>query len=294
MRSADLVRQHWAALRALLVLTVILGIGYPLGIWLVAQLPGLHSRAEGSIITDAGRPVASALIGQSFTDSAGNPLPQYFQSRPSVGGYDPTATGGSNLGPEDIVDHPGRTSLLTQVCTRSAEVGRLEMVDGTRPFCTRGGVGAVLSVMGPRDIRGMVDRPTRVVSVNEPCDAVSQPFLDSYAGVRVECARDGEDYSIGRIVPVRGVAPARPQVPPDAVTAGASGLDPDISPDYAAIQIDRVARVRHATRDQVQAVVAEHRSGRTLGFLGEPRVNVVAVNLELDQKYPVTGQGAGG
>ena len=89
-------------------------------------------------------------------------------------------------------------------------------------------------------------------------------------------------------MPIRGAAPSNPAVPADAVTASGSGLDPDISPAYADIQVARVARARHITPAQVHDVVAEHRHGRDLGIFGEPRVNVVALNLELDQKYPVT------
>ncbi|MCB0946748.1 MAG: potassium-transporting ATPase subunit C, partial [Mycobacterium sp.] len=94
MNLSTLIRQHWAALRALLVLTVVVGIGYPLLIWLVAQIPGLKDKADGSIIELNGKPVASSLIGQLFTDDKGNPLPQYFQSRPSAAGagYDPLST----------------------------------------------------------------------------------------------------------------------------------------------------------------------------------------------------------
>ena len=189
MLTSNVFRQHWAALRALLVLTVILGIAYPVGIWLVAQLPGLD-RDHGS------------LIGQSFTDANGAALPQYFQSRPSNAGdgYDPMATGASNLGPESIVDTPDKPSLLTLVCSRSKEVGEREGVDGLRPYCTGGGVGAVLSVIGPRDARGTVTEPVRVVSVNQVCPAV--PFVTTYEGVRVECAEPGADYAIGQIVPV--------------------------------------------------------------------------------------------
>ena len=108
MNFSNFVRQHWAALRALLVLTVITGIAYPLFIWLVAQLPGLHDKAEGSILTVNGKPVGSRLIGQLFTDKDGNALPQYFQSRPSAAGngYDPLSTSASNLGPESTVDTP--------------------------------------------------------------------------------------------------------------------------------------------------------------------------------------------
>lgn len=286
----NFVRLHWAALRALLVLTAITGLAYPLFVWAVAQLPGLREHAEGSILTADGKPVGSRLIGQSFTDSGGNPLPQYFQSRPSAAGagYDPTSSGGSNLGPESIVDAPGKPSLLTQVCARSAAVGRLEGVDGSRPFCTGGGVGAVLSVIGPRDARGNVMHPTRVVSVNEPCGSTPAPFLTLYQGVRVECAQTAEDYSIGQTVPVRGAAPASPAVPADAVTAGGSGLDPNISTAYADIQVARVAHARRVSPEQIRAVVAQNRGGRALGFFGEPCVNVLQLNLQLDHRYPVT------
>jgi potassium-transporting ATPase KdpC subunit len=292
MRFSTIVRQHWAALRALLVLTVIVGIAYPIVIWLVAQLPGLRDNANGSIIEANGKPVGSTLIGQSFTDNDGNPLPQYFQSRASNArgadgsGYDPLATSASNLGPESIVDTPDKPSLLTMVCSRSAAVGELEGVDGARPFCTGDGVGAVLSVIGPRDARGNVVHPTRVVSVNQRCDTTSTPFLDTYEGVRVECAKPGEDYSIGQIVPIRGSAPAEPKVPADAVTASGSGLDPDISLAYADIQTPRVAQVRGVGEDQIRQVVADNSAGRLLGFFGEPRVNVLALNIALDEKYP--------
>lgn len=300
MNLSALIRQHWAALRALLVLTVILGIGYPLFIWLVAQIPGLKHNADGSIVELNGKPVASSLIGQLFTDDKGDPLPQYFQSRPSAAGdgYDPLATGASNLGPESIVDtladpsapaddNGYKASLLTLVCSRSKAVGDLEGIDGKRPFCTGDGAGAVLSVIGPRDARGNVVHPTRVVSVNEPCATTKQVFLDTYEGVRVECATSGEDYAVGQIVPIRGAASADPGVPADAVTASGSGLDPNISPAYAGIQVARVAKTRGVGVDQIRPLVDAHTDERTLGFFGEPRVNVVELNIALDQKYPM-------
>ncbi len=313
MDISHFFRQHWAALRALLVLTVITGFGYPLLVWGIAQLPGLHVKAEGSIITVAGKPVGSRLIGQLFTDNNGMPLSRYFQSRPSAGGagYDPTATGGSNLGPENIVDTlPDPTkltagadpatagykpSLLTQVCSRSAAIGQLEGVDGFRPFCTGGGVGAVLSVIGPRDASGNVTHPSRVVSVNEPCSKAArrpasepaQVFRPLYEGVRVQCARYDEDYSVGQLVPIRGAAPEHPAVPADAVTASGSGLDPDISPQYADLQAPRIARTRGVSTAQVLDVVRHNQHDRQLGFLGEPVVDVLAVNLDLDRAFPV-------
>ncbi|MFV8162699.1 potassium-transporting ATPase subunit C [Mycobacterium sp. 134] len=284
MKFSNLLRQHAAALRALLVLTVILGIGYPVFIWLVAQIPGLRDKADGSLIEVNGKPVGSSLIGQSFTDADGNPLPRYFQSRPSAAGdgYDPMATSASNLGPESVVDTPDKPSLLTLVCSRSAAVGELDGVDGARPFCTGDGVGAVLSVIGPRDARGNVIHPTKVVSVNQPCDTTKTPFVDTYEGVRVECAKAGEDYSTGLIVPIRGSAPADPAVPADAVTASGSGLDPHISLAYADLQVNRVAKARGLNPELVRSMVAQHTDGRTLGFFGEPRVNVLELNIALD------------
>jgi K+-transporting ATPase c subunit len=309
MNISNLIRQHWAALRALLVLTVITGFAYPLVVWGVALLPGLHAKAEGSIVKVSGNPVGSKLIGQSFTDKDGNPLPQYFQSRPSAAGkgYDPLASGATNLGPESVVDTPAdpsklapgvdpstagfKPSLLTQVCSRSVAIGKLENVDGARPFCTGDGVGAVLSVIGPRDSSGNVIHPTQVVSVNEPCSkpgsAPTTVFQQLFEGVRVECAQYGQDYSVGQIVPIRGAASDHPAVPADAVTASASGLDPDISPAYADIQVARVAHARGISAGQVRDAVNHNQHGRTLGFIGEPVVNVLQLNLELDRNYPM-------
>ncbi|GGV06351.1 potassium-transporting ATPase KdpC subunit [Actinomadura cremea] len=284
-------RRHAAALRALLVFTVLLGLAYPVALYAVGRLPGLQDRADGSLVRADGRTVGSSLLAQPFTGPDGEPLRWYFQSRPSNAGdgYDPLSTGASNLGPEDVVDAPDRRSLLTQVCERSRAVGVLEGVDGSRPYCTDGGVGAVLAVFGERAADGTVPRPARVVSVNERAGVVKAPFVARYQGVEVELARQGEDRAGGLIVPVRGDAPADPAVPPDAVTGSGSGLDPHISPAYAALQLDRVAQARGVAPGRVRALVEEHTDGRSLGFMGEPRVNVLALNLALDQRFPGRG-----
>lgn len=230
--------QLLAALRAFLVLTVLLGVVYPLAVLGVGQSL-LHDNANGSKLEVGGRVVGSDLIGQSFTDpKTGAPLAQFFQSRASDAGdgYDPTSTAASNLGPEDVTDTPddpatkqdeSSASLLTQVCTRSTEIAAADGVSGARPYCGADGVGT--------------------------------------PGTR-------------GAAPERGMA-----VPPDAVTASGSGLDPDISPAYARLQVDRVAGARKLPVARVRRLVEDHVQGRTLGFLGEPRVNVLELNVALQQ-----------
>ncbi|GHJ44185.1 potassium-transporting ATPase KdpC subunit [Catellatospora sp. TT07R-123] len=291
MRTPSWISQHLAALRALLVLTVLTGIAYPLVITGLAQAPGLRDKANGSVVEADGRPVGSLLIGQAFTDADGNPVPKYFQSRPSASGYSLDATSASNLGPESVQDtlgdpalkdspdgDGGKQALLTQVCARSKAVGELEGVDGRRPYCTADGLGAVLRVFYTDGMSGKV---TRAVSVNQACPAT--PFLAVYQGVAVECGKFGEDYGKGVLVPVRGDAPEQSAVPADAVTASASGIDPHISVEYARLQAKRVAAARNLPLDRVDDLIDEYTTGRALGFMGEPAVNVLDLNLALDR-----------
>jgi K+-transporting ATPase ATPase C chain len=190
--SSPAVRQTAAAVRTLLVLTLLLGLAYPVVVTGVAQLT-MSGNADGSLVHRGGRVVGSDLIGQAFRGD-----PAYFQSRPSVAGqgYDPLASGASNLGPSS-------PDLVAAERARRAAVVRLD-----------------------------------------------------------------------------GVAPR--QVPPDALQASGSGLDPDISPAYAAIQVRRVAAARRLPVATVRHLVARYTTGRTLGILGEPRVNVLDMNLALD------------
>jgi potassium-transporting ATPase KdpC subunit len=197
--SSRLLGQHVAALRALLVLTVLLGLAYPLAVTGLGQL-AFARQSNGSLVSSAGRTVGSSLLGQNFTDPDGNPLPKWFQPRPSAAGqtgYDPTASSASNLGPSN-----------------------------------------------PDLVQTIVDRRSQVAAFNS--------------------------------VPATAV-------PADAVTASGSGLDPQISPAYAAIQVDRVARARGLDPAAVGRLVQQHTQGRVLGFLGEPRVNVVDLNVALER-----------
>jgi potassium-transporting ATPase KdpC subunit len=284
------VRQHLAALRALVVLTIVTGLAYPLVILVIAQLPGLKNHADGSLVKANGNVVGSSLLGQSFADSDGNPITKYFQTRPSDAGagYDPTASAGSNLGPESIIDtlpdpsnskDTGKQSLLTQVCSRSMAVGKLEGVNGQRPYCTSDGIGAVLSVIHDSGLTGPIKS---VVSVNQECPA--KPFIATYDGVAVTCATFGVDYRIGKIVVVRGPGKSTDNpVPADAVTASASGLDPDISVAYANLQAPRVAKARGVSIDQVHKLISKYTVGRTWGFMGSPGVDALQLNLALDK-----------
>lgn len=186
------------AVRAMLVFTLVLGVGYTLLITAIGQL-ALPWQANGSRMQNAaGDTVGSALIGQSFTDAEGEALPEYFQSRPSAAGdgYDGGASSGSNWGPENA-------DLVSAIEERKASIAELEGVDPS-------------------------------------------------------------------------------EVPPDALTASGSGLDPHISPAYARLQVARVAEARGLAETEVQALVEAHIEQRDLGFLGEPRVNVVELNLALD------------
>jgi K+-transporting ATPase ATPase C chain len=120
-------RQYLAALRVLLVLTVLLGLGYPLLVTGIAQLPGLHDRADGSLVRNAsGAVVGSSLLGQGFVDKDGNPLKQWFQPRPSAAGkdgWDGASSGASNLGPNN-------PDLVKAITDRKAAIAAFDSVPG--------------------------------------------------------------------------------------------------------------------------------------------------------------------
>ncbi|HEY2549417.1 MAG TPA: potassium-transporting ATPase subunit KdpC [Streptosporangiaceae bacterium] len=208
-RLPSTARQLLAALRGLIIFTIICGIIYPVVIWGISQ-GAFHNQANGSLVTYKGKTVGSSLLCQEFVNAKGDPLPQYFQPRPSDAvnaevktdyGCDPGFSAASNLGP----NNPALVMLIKQ----------------------------------------------------------RQQQIEAFDHVKVS------------------------QIPPDAVTASASGLDPYISPQNAIIQTDRVAAARHISPAQVKALVAANTKSRTIGFLGDPRVNVLTLNIALNEKYPV-------
>src|SRR6267143_3671587 len=177
-----------------LATTLLLGIIYPLLVTGLAQVM-FPRQANGELILQAGGKITgSRLIGQPFTS------PGYFHPRPSAAGaagYDPMASGGSNLGPTNRV-------LLDRVAAS------VQMLEAEHPAA---------------------------------------------------------------------------RIPVDLATASGSGLDPHISPAAAEFQIPRVAHSRRMKEEDVRALVERHTKGRDLGFLGEPRVNVLELNLDLDSLH---------
>jgi len=186
------------SLLMLLVITLLTGLVYPLVITGVAQAL-FSGKANGSLILKDGKPIGSALIGQSFDD------PKYFWGRPSA----TTVTGGS-----DPLPYNAEASSASN--------------------------------LGP-----------------------TNPDLEKAVKERVKKLRDADPDN-------------KAPVPVDLVTTSASGLDPDISPAAARFQIPRVAKARHMDAEAVEKLVERHTAGRALGLLGEPRVNVLELNLDLD------------
>ena len=189
-------RQLLIGLRMTLMLTILTGLLYPGLVTGICQMI-FPNEANGSLIVKNGHVIGSALIGQSFTRR------EYFQPRPSAAGndgYDPTASGGSNLGP------------------------------------------------------------------------TSQKLADRVKSSIAQFRKDNPDF-------------AGP-IPADLVTASGSGLDPQLSPASISAQAPRVAVARGISINQIQQLASEFTEGRELGFLGEPRVNVMRLNIALDERFP--------
>jgi len=189
-------RQSLIGLRMTLMLTILTGLLYPGLVTGICQMI-FPNQANGSLIVKNGHVIGSALIGQSFTRQ------EYFQPRPSAAGadgYDPTSSGGSNLGP------------------------------------------------------------------------TSQKLADRVKSSLAQFRKDNPDFT--------------GPIPADLLTASGSGLDPHLSPASINAQAPRVAVARGISINQIQQLASEFTEGRELGFLGEPRVNVMRLNIALDERFP--------
>jgi potassium-transporting ATPase KdpC subunit len=242
----------------MLCVVVFFGIIYP------AIVTGVGAvvfpwRADGSFVKRDGVVVGSSLIGQNFLNKQGNPDPRFFQPRPSAADYDSESSEASNLGPSDprevgfiagfnTLDLNGNPSPTNVFATKAD------------PFCVPMDATSGDPVYGPPITTG--DKYAKNPDGSYQCDPNTVPE-------RVIAYR--QMYNL----------PASVKVPIDAVTASASGLDPDISIANALLQAPAVAAANHLPAAEVIALVKRHENGYQWGFLGEKTVNVLDLNLAL-------------
>lgn len=272
-----LIHSVFLHLRISIIATIVLAIIvcgiYPAIVWGLAQAL-FHHQANGSLITKDGTAtdddrvaVGSTLLGQPFAGT------QYFHPRPSAAGngYDPTSSGGSNLGPlSDKLINGATTPATTQpVAAESLAYDGVRL--RTIHYAVDNGIAFKLFAQradgtGPRTEVPLAKFQDAQGNLNEIAlvDAFPHPPTD---------------------IPDRTVVIAdnfaRP-IPADAVTASASGLDPHISIDNANLQAQRISTARKIPLDAVQKLIAQNTDGPDFGILGDPGVNVLKINLALD------------
>ncbi|MFD9905133.1 potassium-transporting ATPase subunit C [Streptomyces sp. NPDC059063] len=227
-----------AGLRAVLVLTVVCGVIYPLVVTGIAQAV-FNNKANGSEIKDGGKVVGSELIGQRYDlplkkgQETPDPDLKWFQPRPSNG------LGTNSVNTQYKLILSGATNL-------AGDSGTMKDKDGKE-------------VCDPKAEEGLC------AQVKAAQDAVIKD--NSTADFKVKAS----------------------DIPAEAVTSSGSGLDPHISPKYADLQVHRIADKNGLDVKDVQKLVDDHTDGRILGFMGEPRVNVLKLNIAL--KHLVADKG---
>jgi K+-transporting ATPase ATPase C chain len=234
--------------RLTLIFTILTGLLYPAVMTGVSELI-FPNQANGGLVSVNGKVVGSSLIGQAFTK------PEYFHPRPSAAGngYDATASGGTNLGP---------TSAKLLHGTTKMDDKKNEVVD--------------FDGISLRIVHYCVENNIPYES-SIPLDQFKDAHGDLDDVKLIKAFNDDK-------TPL--VFTAKAPIPQDAVTGSASGLDPHISPANAETQAGRVAKARGVSTDQVKQLVAQFTEKADLGFLGEPRVNVLMLNIALDQHFP--------
>jgi K+-transporting ATPase ATPase C chain len=236
--------------RLTLIFTILTGLLYPVVMTGISQLI-FPRQASGSLVTVNGRVVGSSLIAQPFTK------PEYFHPRPSSAGsgYDGGYSSGSNLGPTSAKLLRG----TTKIDDKKNEVADFDGVSlRIVHYCLDNDIPYESSVALDqfKDAQGNPDDAKLIKAFNNE----KAPLVFT----------------------------AKAPIPADAVTASSSGLDPHISPANADAQAARVAKVRGASVDQVKQLIGESIQPANLGFLGEPGVNVLMLNIALDQRFPVS------
>lgn len=245
-----MIKQLGPGLRLMIAFTILTGLVYPAVMTGLAQAI-FPRQANGSMVRVDGKIVGSRLIGQAFS------RPQYFHPRPSAAGngYDATQSGGSNLGPTSAKLIRGATATDSKGKQTVSYIGIEERIVH---YCIENKIPYKSSVPLNRfmDPKGKLDEVKLIDAFNN----AKNPLV---------------------------FTPKVP-IPSDAVTASASGLDPDISPANAELQVARVAKARGMRPDQLKPLVAQFTKGATWDFIGEPRVNVLLLNIALDKQFPIT------
>ncbi|HEX5230338.1 MAG TPA: potassium-transporting ATPase subunit C [Bryobacteraceae bacterium] len=234
-------------LRIKIFFTLVLGIAYPLFMTGISQAIFPH-QANGSLITQGNKVIGSEIIAQGFTK------PEYFHPRASGAGsgYDATASAGPNLGP---------TSAKLLYGTTKVDDKKNEVVD--------------FDGLSLRMVHYCLDNEIAYES-SVPLDEFKDAKGDLDDVKLIKAFNDSKAPLVFK--------PKMP-IPADAITTSASGLDPHISPANAQLQAARVAKARGIWVDQVKQAIAQSTEGPALGLLGEPRVNVLKLNLALDQHF---------
>jgi K+-transporting ATPase ATPase C chain len=256
-------RQLMTAIGMIIVMTLVCGLAYGLALTGIGEAAFGHL-ANGSTVQKGGKDVGSSLIGQSFTDSKGNPIVKYFQTRPSDAVTSSTTdnitvSSASNYGPSN--------PLLIGFVPGVNTVGLDGNKSATNPFAT----------------------PADPFCVPVDTTSAAAPVTSPTPGQKYAKNSDGTYVCDPSTVPERAVAyrtefglAADAAVPVDAVTASGSGLDPDISIANADIQAPTVAKARGLSLAKVNVLVKSNTTGRSLGVLGDPGVNVLTLNIALD------------
>jgi potassium-transporting ATPase KdpC subunit len=305
--GGSLLGHIWSSIGVTIVLGIICCGIYPLLIWGIGQM-FFPIQANGSLLKKDGTPtsddtvaVGSSLIGQNFS------APGYFHPRPSAAGagYDATSSGGSNLGPlsdklingvtatqpapppasqpaaTDPTATAAATSAATTAATSAASTQPVETLsfDGLRLRCIHYAVDNNIAFK----LYTVKADGTRIAEVplskfqDSSGNLIDTALVDAFPHPQSDAADKTPLIAADFSTPI----------PSDAVTASGSGLDPHISPANAEIQAQRIADARKITKDKVMGLVHQYTDQPNLGFLGDPGVNVLRLNIALDQLAPI-------